>query len=878
MNMQLLFFKSITLILCLFSITAYTQDNFTWQNKQYQSHLIDFNGDGLKDLLLQSLNEETPSLLIIGELVDNNLRFLPNNQQTLPQHIDTNGWSSDFADVVVADFNGDSHDDLLVVFPSLQVALTYLGSDEGIDFSIAPSHTYNKKQFAWLKKQGGFDLYPGAFNGNGRDGLLALSLSTEKHFLMHSDENGLLTVAQKINKNSAWGREGLEKLIIADYNGDGKEDVFALAKKKSQSNYLVLANNKGKLKTATEVTNQLQGQDWNGDDYSIIAGFGDSDDTLDLIRLNNMPGGIDENGEEVGLLTTEEVESLSASCDQLYISATGEEGKTCQPWQTVTTSASTQQVSSFSTLDNTGIAAMALPPSGGGGFEPPPSPIYTPSVSGGSSHPYSTNVTVNITFLFNAAYYKLYTSTDGSSYSYVKSFDDRQTNFVIRNTWGYQYIKYKACNQYGCGGLSPYKKIQAYDSPYETYPKSTPTSIYKKATSLIKWPNPGHIIWSGTHYERYYTEPSGNTVNLSNINHKSGDTKTNFTTPTLNNSGVYTFYVRACNPLLPCGLWGSATVTVINRPPNAANDSIQINEDSGSITISVLANDTDPDGDSLIIKNGSVTNAGHGTSSQYGNYKVKYTPNLNYCNDNTSDSFKYIVSDGDGGESEVTVSVKVKCINDAPVIIGNSVGDVVEDGSLTLALGNFTVTDVDSSALTLVVYANSNYSVSGSTISPTANYDGNLSVKIKVKDDKGAYSGYYYATIDVTPIVQTPNTGPVITGDPSVSVNVGTVYTFTPQATDEDIDDSLNFSLNITSPSWLAFDSNTGTLTGTPQVSDVGTVSNIILSVSDGTDSASLLPFEIEVSTAIPTKTIIFIHTDLLGSPVAETDAQGSVL
>jgi hypothetical protein len=48
-------------------------------------------------------------------------------------------------------------------------------------------------------------------------------------------------------------------------------------------------------------------------------------------------------------------------------------------------------------------------------------------------------------------------------------------------------------------------------------------------------------------------------------------------------------------------------------------------------------------------------------------------------------------------------------------------------------------------------------------------------------------------------------------------------------------------------PGWATFDSSTGRLTGTPAAADVRTYGNITISVSDGSASASLATFSIQV-------------------------------
>ena len=80
-------------------------------------------------------------------------------------------------------------------------------------------------------------------------------------------------------------------------------------------------------------------------------------------------------------------------------------------------------------------------------------------------------------------------------------------------------------------------------------------------------------------------------------------------------------------------------------------------------------------------------------------------------------------------------------------------------------------------------------------------------------------------------------------------MRAGTAYTFTPAASDPD-GDKLTFSVS-NRPSWLSFSSSTGTLSGTPGAANVGTYSNIVISVSDGMTSAALPAFSIQVTAAL---------------------------
>ncbi len=91
-----------------------------------------------------------------------------------------------------------------------------------------------------------------------------------------------------------------------------------------------------------------------------------------------------------------------------------------------------------------------------------------------------------------------------------------------------------------------------------------------------------------------------------------------------------------------------------------------------------------------------------------------------------------------------------------------------------------------------------------------------------------------------------PAGAPTISGSPATSVVAGNAYSFTPSTTDP-TGAALIFSIK-NAPSWASFDNATGELSGTPTPADVGTYSNITISVSDGTTSASLPSFPIAVT------------------------------
>ena len=90
------------------------------------------------------------------------------------------------------------------------------------------------------------------------------------------------------------------------------------------------------------------------------------------------------------------------------------------------------------------------------------------------------------------------------------------------------------------------------------------------------------------------------------------------------------------------------------------------------------------------------------------------------------------------------------------------------------------------------------------------------------------------------------NRAPTISGAPAASVVATSAYAFTPTAADPD-GQALTFSI-ANKPAWASFSTTNGRLSGTPAAADVRTYSNIVITASDGSLSASLPAFSITVS------------------------------
>ncbi|WP_323815748.1 Ig-like domain-containing protein [Cellvibrio sp. NN19] len=212
---------------------------------------------------------------------------------------------------------------------------------------------------------------------------------------------------------------------------------------------------------------------------------------------------------------------------------------------------------------------------------------------------------------------------------------------------------------------------------------------------------------------------------------------------------------------------------------------------------------------------------------------------------------------GNTGTASFTLSV-----NSAPVVSGTPTTSVEQDAPYS-----FTPVAMDVDAGTTLTYsitnkpnwASFNPTTGALTGTPT-NADVGVTTGIVISVSDGIVSTSLPAfSLTVTNV----NDAPTISGTPSTSVDQDVPYSFVPVATDVDAGTTLTYSI-INKPGWASFDSATGALTGTPTNADVGVTTGIVISVSDGTMSASLPAFNLEViRTVDPLQPIVTAPADI---------------
>ncbi|HEY6170580.1 MAG TPA: Ig-like domain-containing protein, partial [Verrucomicrobiae bacterium] len=186
------------------------------------------------------------------------------------------------------------------------------------------------------------------------------------------------------------------------------------------------------------------------------------------------------------------------------------------------------------------------------------------------------------------------------------------------------------------------------------------------------------------------------------------------------------------------------TISVTNRPPVALNDST-FGTNGIAQVISPLVNDSDPDGDSIIITNATASSGILVINP--GNTNLTFTP----TNNNTV-VITYTIADGFGGTATATITVIGT--NTDPVANNDSTNTPVNVPVLVSPLANDT--DVDNNPLTIIAVSATNgtaiiVNLTNVLFTPDTNFDGTATVSYTIDDGSGGHATGLI-TITVTPI------------------------------------------------------------------------------------------------------------------------------
>ncbi|WP_299752288.1 tandem-95 repeat protein [uncultured Tateyamaria sp.] len=222
-------------------------------------------------------------------------------------------------------------------------------------------------------------------------------------------------------------------------------------------------------------------------------------------------------------------------------------------------------------------------------------------------------------------------------------------------------------------------------------------------------------------------------------------------------------------------------------------------------TATLLANDSDVDGDALTVASVSALSAHGATLTLNTDGTISYDPTgaadvqALAEGQTLTDTFTYTVEDGQGGESTASVSVVVHGTNDAPVLaIVLPDQSSAEDEAVSFALPANAFTDVDGDALTLSATLADGTALPGwlefdaasGSFSGTPPQDFNGIVNVTVTASDGSLSASSAFALEITPV----NDAPVAVNDVAQSSTpitedvVTLIDTATLLANDSDVD------------------------------------------------------------------------------------------
>jgi gliding motility-associated-like protein len=279
------------------------------------------------------------------------------------------------------------------------------------------------------------------------------------------------------------------------------------------------------------------------------------------------------------------------------------------------------------------------------------------------------------------------------------------------------------------------------------------------------------------------------------------------------------------------------SVSPVNDSPLITGQQVLTTAEDVSRTIELadlIVSDPDnvyPDGFSLIVSPGTNYTLSENT----------VVPSLNYSGPLT---VQVQVNDGSLNSNIFNLSLQVTPVDDPPVITGQVPVSIAEDASYAIGLSDLSVLDVDNiypNGFSLAIGPGTNYSATGSTVTPTLNFTGTLNVAITVNDGTNSSAPFAFQIQ-----VGDANDPPVITGQASVSTDEEKPFTVALSqllVSDPDNVYPTGFSLTVSPGTNYTVIGNTIT----PAVNFAG-VLTIPVRVSDGVNNSATFNFQLQVN------------------------------
>ncbi len=259
-----------------------------WAADKRVLKVLDINGDGTSDVLLQSRNATDDTFVLLGQRgkADPVMTLVATDMYQM----DKERWRADKRKAIVLDFNGDGKQDILLQgIKNGDNSYLLAGTEDGFADAVAltlPNFTGDKVVLHILDQ-----------NGDGRSDILMQGVGAKDSYLVLSNGSGFeaplnISTLYAMGSMNNWRNDRFE-IHILDHNGDGLDDVIVQSKTYKYATYLLTAKN-DKTDVAFNDILQISGlygsdsNDWLGDRYKlhILDQNGDGLDDILLQAVN----------------------------------------------------------------------------------------------------------------------------------------------------------------------------------------------------------------------------------------------------------------------------------------------------------------------------------------------------------------------------------------------------------------------------------------------------------------------------------------------------------------------------------------------------------------------------------------------------------------
>ncbi|MCG8608268.1 tandem-95 repeat protein, partial [bacterium] len=290
----------------------------------------------------------------------------------------------------------------------------------------------------------------------------------------------------------------------------------------------------------------------------------------------------------------------------------------------------------------------------------------------------------------------------------------------------------------------------------------------------------------------------------------------------------------------------------VNDPPLALNDTTSTVEE-GTVTIAVLANDSDSDGAIAVSSLAIHRDPMHGSATvDSASGEITYAPDVNFAG---QDTLNYSISDDEGAGSNIaSVFIQVAGVNDPPVANRDTVTTAEDVPVIINVSDNDTDLDgtIDRSSVVIVIdVANGQTTVNDSTgtitYRPDAQFAGADSLRYSVSDDSGAVSNIASVSIRVTGV----NDPPVARND-TTNTSEDTPVSVTVLQNDFDIDGLLDSTavsiVQDAKHGTTSVQNSTGVITYAPNTNFVGSDSLSYKVLDDSSHASNVATVYLQVA------------------------------